>query len=256
MFAVDKSNKRNSILYDILKSEGYQSFDLLEKNIADKASGRFVYIFAPVKNLLSAEIAALSDGSIVFAGKASDGELLKSKNISFFSILNDELYLNKIAQITAEGALAIMLNLTDFSLYDTDALVLGFGRVGKAVARLLKSICKSVSVASYDKAEFHSAGVNYISYFEDSYIRNFCNYKIILNTIPAQILGSCDIKKINENTLFIDLASAPGCLKTGAQDGVKFNYYQALQVPDKIAPKTAAEELKRLIFKCLGYCAA
>ncbi|MDR2902430.1 MAG: hypothetical protein LBU87_04905, partial [Lactobacillales bacterium] len=91
--------------------------------------------------------------------------------------------------MTAEGALAVVIENTDRSLRDMRALILGGGRVGKSVARVLRGLCRRVFTATADPAEYALAPL-----FADGVYR-FCEYPahlgafdLIVNTVPEQIL--------------------------------------------------------------------
>ena len=77
-------------------------------------------------------------------------------------------------------------------------------------------------------------------------------YRLICNTVPAVILGENILSKVNRNALIIDLASDNGGVDYcyALSHGIKVIH--ALSLPGKVAPETAAENLKRVICNILA----
>jgi len=238
-YVFDKTSKRNLILADIFRAEGCF---VGEKNNTDKKTA---YIYTANKILDADEIDKLDKNAVVFGGNPTGCV----KNIEFFRMMDDELYAYNISRITTEGALSIIISNTDFALYAANLLILGYGRMGREIARKIKPFVKNLSVCSFDKNEFHALANEYIPYFANQYQCNLGSFDIIINTVPARIITQKQAEKIKNNALFLDVASKPGALEEGLS--VNFNYIHALQLPDKTAPLTAALELRDLIFRRL-----
>jgi len=49
---------------------------------------------------------------------------------------------------TAEGAIQVAMQETNVTLHGSDTMVLGFGRIGKSIAKLLKALDSNVHVAA------------------------------------------------------------------------------------------------------------
>ncbi|MCD8214435.1 MAG: dipicolinate synthase subunit DpsA [Clostridiales bacterium] len=149
---------------------------------------------------------------------------------------------------TAEGAISTAIQESDITLFDSKALVLGYGRCGKVLANMLKglgarvySTYRNETAAAYMKA-FGIRGFNL--YELKSRIESF---DFIFNTIPCEVLNREVLKKANKKCLIIDLAQAPG--------GTDFNFARDLNIralycpglPGRVAPRTAAEILKSAV---------
>ena len=126
--------------------------------------------------------------------------------------------------------------------------MLGFGNVGKYTAKLLKGLNARVfcyDIKKQEVANIKSCGYNVLEEF-NNYIEKI---DVIVTTVPALVLDEDKFKYINKNTLIIDVASKPG--------GVDFEYAKrngykvihALGIPGKIAPRTAATYMKKIIEK-------
>ena len=66
-------------------------------------------------------------------------EKLNEKNIKVIDIMEDEAYAIKNAIATAEGAIKKVIDSTPFTINKSNVLILGYGRIGKILARFLSS---------------------------------------------------------------------------------------------------------------------
>lgn len=161
------------------------------------------------------------------------------------------------AYITAEAALMTAMELTDRTLRDTSVAVLGYGRIGKYLARLLHVLGADVTVcARREESLFEAAseGCHPLLITEeapDHGLTPLCsNHNILFNTVPAPILSRELLCGMERDTLFIDLASAPFGVCDGdvreatARNGLR--YLRAPSLPGSYAPRDAG----RIIAEC------
>lgn len=124
--------------------------------------------------------------------------------------LKDDLYLARNAAITADCALKIAAPMLKTTLQDTGTLILGWGRIGKCLARILKAIGTPVTVAARketDRALLLALGFDAIPFQDISPKLN--QFGLLFNTVPVPVLNTEDIPLSNHCTM-IDLASSPG----------------------------------------------
>ena len=86
--------------------------------------------------------------------------LAKKKGWTLLRILEDERYLQANACLTAEGALQRCMNSTEKAVQDMNCLVIGFGRIGKA----LTGNCVALSSISCRSLTRHGKGGNHYEY--------------------------------------------------------------------------------------------
>jgi hypothetical protein len=116
-------------------------------------------------------------------------------------LLKDEMYLANNAAITAECALQVAAGSMTTTFAGTPVLVIGWGRIGKCLARLLKALGAHVTVAarkSADRAMLEALGYKAA---DPACIEG--SFSVIFNTAPAPVMD-CP-QGIN-----IDLASCRG----------------------------------------------
>ena len=197
---------------------------------------------------------ALMPSNIVFGGVipknlASD---LKQLNISCYDLMADSAVAIRNGIATAEGAIAHAILESNIRLHNSNTLVLGYGRCGKVLCDKLKGIGANVTVCTrnpIDLALSESLGYNIIPF---SRLKRYAGkFQFIFNTIPAPVLTSSCLNKINQKTVIIDIASVPG--------GTDFNYAKkkginaklCLGIPGKTAACSSGEILAEAILNKL-----
>lgn len=142
---------------------------------------------------------------------------------------------------TAEGAIQIAMEKSSVTLHNSKCLVLGFGRIGKILSKMLSGIGANVYCEArkiQDLAWIRAYGYNPINLDElDEYLDEF---DFIFNTIPNLILDKNRLKLIKKECILIDLASKPGGIDFDEAENLKLQVEWALALPGKVAPKTAA----------------
>ena len=117
----------------------------------------------------------------------------------FMDLLKDEEYLAQNASITADCALRVAAPLMKTTFRDSPTLILGWGRIGKCLADLLKRVGAKVTVAARkasDRAMLNALGFEAVDF---SHLPQAC--RLVFNTVPGQNFDSFS------NCISIDLAS-------------------------------------------------
>ena len=126
------------------------------------------------------------------------------KDYEVLDLLKDPWYLARNASITAHCALELALAKLPVTLEKCPVLVIGWGRIGKCMAKLLHGLGACVTVAA--RKESRRVMIEALGYrscpMED--IRTE-NYRLIINTVPAMVLPTAP-----GTALKMDLASVPG----------------------------------------------
>lgn len=203
------------------------------------------------KNISIRELMYVINAKILIAGSIQPEiyDLANDEYIEIIDIMKREelAVLNTIS--TAEGTIEIAIANTNKILHGSDVLILGFGRIGKVLARKMAGLSAKVTCAArkdedlaWIKAYGHKAtNINTLG-------ENLSQYDIIINTVPHLILTPERLQYVSDDCLLIDLASNPGGIdKRSAKDkGLKLIW--ALALPGKVAPVTTAEFIKDTIY--------
>lgn len=194
------------------------------------------------------------NAKILIAGSIAPNvyDMANDEYIEIIDIMKREelAVLNTIS--TAEGAIEIAIANTNKILHGSNVLILGFGRIGKVLARKLAGLSAKVTCAArkdedlaWIKAYGHMAtNINSLG-------ENLSEYDIILNTVPHLILTQELLEYVKEDCLLIDLASNPGGIDKRAAKNRRLKLIWALALPGKVAPITTAEFIKDTIYNIL-----
>ncbi len=164
----------------------------------------------------------------ILGGNLNRPEFSAYRTIDF---LQDPLYLAENAAITAHCALKLAMEKLPITLKDCSALVIGWGRIGKCLADLLRQIGASVTVAARkesDRAMLTALGYPVIHTENVDTVP----YRVTFNTVPVMI--STDTPG---EGLKIDLASSLGL---GGNDVI-----WARGLPNKDAPESSGVLIAR-----------
>ena len=150
------------------------------------------------------------------------------------------------------GPIQIAIENTNKIIHGSNVLILGFGRIGKVLARKLAGLSVKVTCAArkdedlaWIQAYGHKAtNINNLG-------ENLKEYDIIINTIPHMILTEQKLKNVKKECLLIDLASNPGGIDKKAIKDMNLKLIWALSLPGKVAPTTSAEFIKETIYNIL-----
>ena len=153
---------------------------------------------------------------------------------------------------TAEGAVQLAMENLPITLHSCRALVLGYGRVGRALARTLQGLGAFVTVGArrYEQLALAETDGCTAQKLEDL-AGWLCGYDLVINTIPARILSRRELEDTKADCLIIDLASKPGGVDLAAAGELGRTVIWALSLPGKVAPVTAGAAIKQTIYNML-----
>lgn len=189
---------------------------------------------------------------ILITGGINDSIREKLKGIKYYDIMSYDKIAIYNAIPTVEGAIKVAIENTDFTLNGSNICILGFGRIGKILAKYLSSFganifCearKEEDIALIKAMGYNSIELNVL----DKYLSKM---NIIFNTIPHMILDKKRLEKIKKDSIIIDIASNPGGVDFKSAKDLNIKVLWELGIPSKIAPRTAAIYFKEAIDKIL-----
>ena len=248
--AEDIKNKSNIIQCDSIK-KAIQDVEIVIGPIPFSSNGNTINAPFSDKEITIREMMHVINAKVLIAGGITP-EVYGMANDEYIEIIDimkrEELaVLNTIA--TAEGTIQIAIENTNKILHGSEVLILGFGRIGKVLARKLAGLAVKVTCAArkdedlaWIQAYGHKA-TNIISIGE-----NLSQYDIIINTVQHMILTEERLQYVKNDCLLIDLASNPGGIDKKAVKDKKLKFVWALSLPGKVAPTTSAEFIKDTIY--------
>lgn len=266
-FSVIGGDRRAALLAELLHGEGHrvQSFALeraglpKELKCADHPQGALYGADAVVLPLplekggyLNAPYAlqrcavgtiteAVWPGQIVFGGLFTEEQRLWAINsgVQLVDWMRRPFFVLGNAALTAEGAVGLLLQEDDRSLAHSRVLIGGFGRIGKLLAPRLAALGAAVTVAARreeSRAEAAVCGYEALD-FEELPGR----FDFVVNTVPARVFGESFLCCLGDNTLLLELASAPGGFDRNFAENLGLRVIAAPGLPGRCAPRAAAE---------------
>lgn len=223
------NDQRYAYLNELLLKAGYSS-----KITTSKELGKTDILILSIRNELSddelEEIFEKTDKSTrVFCGnrqrieKYFDGEIIDYAE-------NEEL-LRKNAILTAEATVSVFHTLTKMSPINQKIFICGYGRIGKALAKIFS--CLGAEIFVYARRErVRQEVVNDGYYFAPPELAPNCD--VIINTAPSIVFSNELIEQIPKEAVIIELASI-----CGFENDERVNF--ALGLPGKIMPKSSAQ---------------
>jgi dipicolinate synthase subunit A len=159
-----------------------------------------------------------------------------------FDYAKNESFLIKNAQITVEGAFNIIFSETSFSLFGSNVLIAGYGRIGKLLAPAAAAFGARVSVSARKSDDLTWISVNGYNPVKYGELKNVIGgYDVIINTVPSRIFDSELIEPMNKDCLFLDLASKPGGIDFETAKKASLKVIWALSIPGKTAPYSSGK---------------
>lgn len=173
--------------------------------------------------------------------------------IAYRDYLKREELSVKNAIPTAEGAIEIAMAETLITIHGSKCLVLGYGRIGKILSRMLCGLGAQTFVEARKYADLAMIeGHGYEPLALDELERRIGEFDIIFNTVPSMILDGALLKCVKKDALIIDLASKPGGVDFDAAKEVGVKVIWALSLPGKVAPVTAGAIIKETIINIIN----
>lgn len=157
-------------------------------------------------------------------------------------LLKDPIYTAKNAMITAHCAIRVAAEGLPVTWTGTPVLVVGWGRIGKCLAQLLKALGAEVTVAARKPADRAMVlALGYQAIDTAALAPELPRCRVVFNTAPEMVIP--DPAPCRPGCLKIDLASKPGI---GGADVI-----WARGLPGKMAPESSgrliAETILRLV---------
>lgn len=247
-YALEKTNEINNKANTL--QECINGADIVVGPLPLSSNSEYINTPFSDKKITIDELLDNLEGKTFIAGSVKQEvyDKIEGRDITILDIVKREelAVLNAIS--TAEGAIQIAINETPKNLHGNNVLVLGFGRIGKVLAKMLDGIGSRVACEARkttDLAWIKAYGYEPINLIELK--ENLSRFDIIINTIPYVVLDRGMLEEVKQDALIIDLASNPGGVDRDAikELGIKFNW--ALSLPGKVSPVTSAEFMKETL---------
>ncbi len=246
-------NESNIIFCEKL-TEAVKQSEIIIGPIPFSSNGKELNAPFSDKQISVREFMHVINAKILIAGSITPEvyELANDEYIEIIDIMKREelAVLNTIA--TAEGTIEILIANTNKIIHGSKILILGFGRIGKVLARKLAGLTARVTCAARKDEDL--AWIRAYGHMEtniNTIGENLSEYDVIINTVPHLVLTEERLKYVREDCLLVDLASNPGGIDKRAAKNKNLKLIWALALPGKVAPVTTAEFIKDTVYNIL-----
>ena len=153
---------------------------------------------------------------------------------------------------TAEGALQLAMEATDRTIHASRCLIIGYGRIGKLLARLLPALGARTAVSARrysDLAWIEAAGCRGLR--TAALAGELGEFDLIFNTVPSLVLDAARLRETKADCVILELASAPGGVDFDAARALGRRAIRAPGLPGKVAPRSAAAAIRDSVYHIL-----
>ena len=196
---------------------------------------------------------AVPAGTPVLAGMAGDSlrAACAEYGLPLYDYARREDFALLNADLTAEGALSILLDASPRALRGKKVLIAGYGRIGRRLAAKLLPLGLKVTVAARSAAARTEAALDGCVAVTLEDAPRGAGYDAVVNTVPAVLFGAEEIAAFGGAAL-IELASPPYGFDLAAAEEMGKRVLAASGLPGKCAPESAAEAVKATVYAILS----
>ncbi len=178
------------------------------------------------------------EGKTVITGKDDN---LKNPNCRIIDLLRLESFAEANALLSAEGALKVAIESFEGTIFGSKILVIGYGRIGKSLSRMLKALNAEVTVASRSDKKAEKIRQDGNKPVKTTELNSLSSFDLVFNTADAPVIDGGILRNSDSSVQIIDLASMPGGVDSDTAESLGFRTIHALGLPGKYSPKAAGE---------------
>ena len=265
LFGMIGGDRRQEVLLELLRKDGYPAaaYGVAgEKDWEEAVSAEVVLLPLPLcREGDTLNIACENRGAVALFQRLRRGQLILAGQVKPAQTVEAlELGLNLIdyfrreeltvanAAATAEGTVQVILERLDRSLLGSRCLVLGFGRIGKLLSYRLAAMGAHVTAAARRPESLAWArAYGYQALNIEKLEGGLAEFDVVVNTVPAPVLGASRLRELKPGCLCIDVASVQGIDSAAAEElGLPNTWARAL--PGKLVPRTAGRIIRDTVY--------
>ncbi len=232
-FLVTRGDRRQNLLCDLLIADGHSA-----QLVSGPESWGRENLPAP--------------GGILLTTKADTALRESARDYGFRLIEYGSLpsFQQENGVITAEGAIQVAMKHRLRTLRGSEALVIGYGCIGRPLANLLKNLgCRRVSVAVRREEQLWVLkGEGYTPILSRDLEDYAEQYDLIFNTAPELLLTRPVLEQLRPGALIVDLASKPGGVEWQAAKELAVKAVHALALPGQLTPVSGALAIRNAVY--------
>lgn len=173
---------------------------------------------------------------IIVAGSISEKwrAYFREIGVEWIDFMEDESTSIKNSQITAEATVMTYIANSRFSIEGEKIIISGYGKCGRALAKKFMALGAKVTVLARSKdarRRAKEAGYNAVPFAygpQEAY-----DSVAIINTVPGIVIEEAMLSELHEDSLLIEIASAPGGYDMDAVKKYGLRYIDAPGLPSR-----------------------
>lgn len=183
----------------------------------------------------------------IFIAGGIPKKFYEQKNKNFDLLENEKLtILNAI--LTVEGTIKIAIEEREESIFESNVMICGFGRIGKILCDRFSSFGAKIYCVARKESDLTWIRKNrYIPITYDEIKKYASKIDILINTVPNMVIDKEKLKSFDKKVLMIDVASNPGGIDKEYANQIGIKVITALGIPGKEMPLTSAKYIKEII---------
>lgn len=190
----------------------------------------------------------LKDGQIVFYGNIIEN-IFDSYGISYYY---KDSFLDKNSELTALGVLELIRKEISDDLGSLKVCVVGYGRCGKAICRLLKkSQVETVLISRNHNSRKSAANIGCTTGDMTRLKHSVGDSDILINTVPANIFTEECLQSMTGKNIYIEIASEPYGFDVKKVENYNFKFIHAKGLPGRFYPKKAGINIAEAVIEIL-----
>ncbi|MBQ4157001.1 MAG: hypothetical protein IJD86_02500 [Clostridia bacterium] len=195
----------------------------------------------------------LKDGATLILLNACAVEDEIKSRFQVYPLSEDAFFVNENAVLTAEGAVFMAMKNAAHALTGERAMVIGYGRIGRALTEMLvglRSVVTVVSRRESGRLQAMARGAYAVS--PDSIKPLLADEKMIFVTSPDRILDADELSYIPKSAYICDLSSAPYGVNHEKAKNMGLNAMLESGLPGRYCPLSAARSMYRAVLRIVN----
>ncbi len=243
-FGIIGDDLRMRYLYESLRKDGFSA----RLGAQDSAAAVIAESSVVVLPVNKPDLLRLCEGKTVLGGFTTPP--LAPRDTRVLNYLENKVYTIKNALATAEGAIFVAMQSTNDILAGKNVAICGFGNIARVLCQKLVALGCNVTVCAR-KASCRAQAENMGAQACDFAALPLHSPSIIFNTVPAPVITSSLLCSMSDNTIIIELASAPGGIDLNYANAHGITVVNAQGLPGRYSPRFAGEILKSTVISML-----
>lgn len=253
-FLIVGGDRRMGLLARLLSQDGF-AVDTLGLRPGDEKTARvgeaktllFPYPVSVRNGRVPTQTGLLIRPEEIFAQAAPEATVLAGRGLEQTALRYEQVegFARRNAELSAESALGEVMQRSERALMDMRLLITGYGLFGRALAMRCRALGAWVCVAARRETARRQAvedGMEAIPLEEMG--ERAAHVHMLLNTVPAPIIGEDVLKAMPESAWLLELASAPCGFDREAAERLHPRFEMLPGLPGKCVPLSAALTLK------------